>query len=707
MNKANNVIYKLLLCGSVILLSILLISRLFISTNFSIYESNINYIELYYFFNFYTVIAIVFLIVLLSIKFIKINNKLYMAIIFAIPVIIGIIAMNSFPYTLTADALDCYSLAEELLKGTSLTECLSLRDNYLTVYPFQYGIISLWKIIILLFKDNAVIAYRVLQIIMSGITNIYLYKIMNLFNKDVKNDYAFLLLTFLWIIPYLMAPYAYAFGIGLALAIISLYYFIKYIRNEKVIDIILSSIFGIFSIYMKMNYAVLLIAYIIYIIFINRKVLMKKIILTICTLLMLILGMNSVNIMARVIEKESLPKGVPMSAWLIMGSQNNSFFESPFNPNGNPGYYNAYNWMLAINADNDQEEMNRIIHEDFDKLGEVIAENPLKTLEFYYDKLIATWDSRDFMANIYMTGDGFFDRESSYLQDLDSGYKGLIIDQITNIATVLIFLGSTAMLISRRNNDEDNEYCIIIIWFIGGFLYHLLFETKAVYVYPYVTALLPLAAKGLSKLSNHVIEFRKIALKKKIIIAISVIVGISGITYFYNSQKFPGNVYESYADAPTEINMIGDAIYLKQDFVLEKNSIANEIELNYSGNINDDELYFMIYEQDKVLRTGIITKDNFEENNPWVKASFKSLKLKANKEYTIEVFLKGNTNDNFNLIYGDSAWANDRFIEINNETQENKVLNTKLLGDKISDFYYYQDIELVRINELYYNDNNS
>lgn len=610
--------------------------------------------------------------------------------------------MNKYPYTISWDAVQCYDLAEALLNGMSLKECLKLKDNYLTVYPFQYGIITLWEILIIFFKDNAVSAYQVIQIVMTGIANVYLYKIVKLFSKNEKFELSFLLLTLLWIIPYLMAPYAYAFGIGLSLSICSLYYFIKYLRLNKIVDIVLASIFVILAIYLKMNYAILAIAYVVYIIFIYNSRLVAKLKLIVIAVGILLLGMNSVNIAARIFGKNLLPAGVPMTAWLMMGSPIDDFYSDPESLNRNPGFYNGYNWYLAIESDYNQEKMKEIISQDFDKLTTFISNNPLKTVEFYYYKLIGTWDSRDFLANIYMTGDGVFDRNSAYLKNLDTGVQGLIIDQITNIGTSLIFLGSVAMLLLKRKNIINNEFCIIVIWFIGGFLYHMLFETKPIYVYPYVTILLPLAAIGISELTK---EFKSMSYfskkrKHKLFVISSLILLV--LIFGYNRRSISINVYESYADVPTEINMTGDAIYLRQKLMVNNDCLADGIELNYSGEINDDELYYMIYDKDKVLRTGIITKRDFEKDNQWVSSKFKTLRLKANEEYTIEVFLKGNSNNDFKLIYGDSAWANGRFVEINNDIQENKVLNVKLSGKEKGRFYYYQDIKKIRINELYH-----
>ena len=50
---------------------------------------------------------------------------------------------------------------------------------------------------------------------------------------------------------------------------------------------------------------------------------------------------------------------------------------------------------------------------------------------------------------------------------------------------------------------------MIPVILIGGFLYHMLFEAKAQYSYPYVVMMLPLAARGLTMIGAGIRRIRK------------------------------------------------------------------------------------------------------------------------------------------------------------------------------------------------------
>jgi len=62
--------------------------------------------------------------------------------------------------------------------------------------------------------------------------------------------------------------------------------------------------------------------------------------------------------------------------------------------------------------------------------------------------------------------------------------------------------------IRRRDGESENIFLII---FLGGFFFHLLWETKAQYVIIYYALLFPYAALGWCRL----IAFFKVKLKKK------------------------------------------------------------------------------------------------------------------------------------------------------------------------------------------------
>ena len=68
-----------------------------------------------------------------------------------------------------------------------------------------------------------------------------------------------------------------------------------------------------------------------------------------------------------------------------------------------------------------------------------------------------------------------------------------------NVVFGLAALGGVRLM--KRKNDMAALALPVTI--LGGVLYHLLFEAKAQYAYPYMVYMLPLAAAGLCGLENR------------------------------------------------------------------------------------------------------------------------------------------------------------------------------------------------------------
>ena len=78
------------------------------------------------------------------------------------------------------------------------------------------------------------------------------------------------------------------------------------------------------------------------------------------------------------------------------------------------------------------------------------------------------------------------------------GEEHKVIITYLDILEITIFVMSIISIISGiKNNTYDNKNFVLIITFLGGFLFHVLWETKSIYVIPFYIMLLPSAADGI------------------------------------------------------------------------------------------------------------------------------------------------------------------------------------------------------------------
>lgn len=697
MNKIHNIIKKSLYFTLSLILLFILISRLFISVEGSVFEENIRLIRIYYYFNY---ISLFIVLGLLLFK-LKLSKKTLSIVIFVYPLIVSLLSLFIFKYPLSSDSMYCWDIASNytLLKNSG--SLLIAIEDYLTIYPFQYGIISVFRLFCFVFGNTlGQTVFQIVQILLASLSNMFLFRLAYDFVDDRKyNDVWYLILTIFWVVPWIISPYIYGLSIGLSIAIISLCLFIKYIRSHENKYLIGSLILFVVAVYLKKNYTILGLSYLIYVIFIYRDVIKKKIIISLCCVCALILSSGIINISAKLIDNIDMPKGAPLLSWFVMSNPiDQEEIRNIFNPKPTVGYYTGYNYSLVKEADYDTDKMKVIMDEDLKKSINYIINNPLRSLNYYTLKVIDTWNSNDFLARIYMVGEGLADSNNPVTVDLDSGVSGFIIKEFTNVGALLLLLGSVVYIIKYRNSN-NSEFAIILIWFIGGFLYHLLFETKAVYVYPYMTILMPIAAVGMSELQEKFSEFTSDKKNKKYVYATIPLVLI--VAFIYNTQKFVLPTFESYADVNNEM-LVEKNVQLTQNVTLDNDLKVDAIEFEYSGHLNENILKITIADGNSVLETISVNQSELDKSQNWIKKSFDSIRLANNKTYSIKFNVVGDGYSDFTIIYGPTAWDNDSVI-INGEEYQNSTINFKLLTKEYSRWYYYQNNKVQYVSDVYYN----
>ena len=185
---------------------------------------------------------------------------------------------------------------------------------------------------------------------------------------------------------------------------------------------------------------------------------------------------------------------VSMLARLAMGMQ-----ESPIAA----GWYNKYIEQFFAADVTAQQEKAQALAAIGARLG-WMRENPAAALAFYREKLLTQWldpayDSlwmgelsekvgryNGLIGSIYRRKDG--------LRTLMDGY----MDAMQTAVYALSAVGGARLL----KKKGDMAALALPVTILGGALYHLIFEAKAQYAYPYMVYMLPLAAAGLCALAE-------------------------------------------------------------------------------------------------------------------------------------------------------------------------------------------------------------
>lgn len=189
-------------------------------------------------------------------------------------------------------------------------------------------------------------------------------------------------------------------------------------------------------------------------------------------------------------------RGMPASAYLAMGMQDSG---------GIPGGNNGFHTTTFLDSGYDREETVRISREAISESLKGFWEEPGRMADFYYRKLLLQWGNAT-CGCFWQLGDSFEQPQSKYALDLlYSGYGGRHEGMVAFMnywqSTVYgIFALSFFHALWRRAREGKRAalyYYVPVIAFIGGFLFSMFWEAGPRYVMAYPILLLPLAVAGL------------------------------------------------------------------------------------------------------------------------------------------------------------------------------------------------------------------
>ena len=188
--------------------------------------------------------------------------------------------------------------------------------------------------------------------------------------------------------------------------------------------------------------------------------------------------------------------GKPKILWIAMGTE-------PYYNNA-AGWYNGCSDWLFSEAKYDPEKATELGKAKIRDNIYIFQHNPDTTYEFFSSKLESMWC--DPMYESLWSGplpDAGARNKTKFLNEL---YSGRSIEPQISLAmkgfVIVLFILTALFVIDRRNRKYDCNY--IFLYFVGGFLLHIVWEAKSQYVYPYVFILLPCCAWEMTSISDRI-----------------------------------------------------------------------------------------------------------------------------------------------------------------------------------------------------------
>ena len=408
------------------------------------------------------------------------------------------------------DQFYVYDNAVKMSKG----EEELLNKEYLEIYPQQISLSAFYALILKIFNTENVKVLQYLNVIANIFTVLGLYSIAKIIqNKENKLNLIALLgisLTFSTLI--FLSTFIYGDIISLPFGIYSIYFIIKYIKENKKKYLVLSAILMSISYFLRMNMLIFFIAILIYLLLeltkcisnlIKDKSLTKKLRIKNITLngalilLFCIISILPTNLFKNYMEKKlnlNPNNSFPIIGFIDLGMANST---------RGPGWYVDPFIDTWKEDGHDTEPMKERIN---NKL-EMFKDNPKILFEFYFFKIASMWGENSFGSIWYNLSFNFGNMsvnrgtasssEINNYEKIDNYiYNNYAFIMIYDKIIILLIFISLALFILRNKNITNDQILLILI-FVGGFLFHIIWEAKSRYILPYVIILIPILAIGI------------------------------------------------------------------------------------------------------------------------------------------------------------------------------------------------------------------
>ncbi|WP_147568054.1 hypothetical protein [Christensenella intestinihominis] len=379
--------------------------------------------------------------------------------------------------------------------------------GYFYTFPHQLGLALYFQPFILIAGQNAWLWLQAANVLWLLLGFYCLYRItMLLFGKrEVTNITLLLMLLCFEILLYVVFVYGNipAFGLGLLAVLCQ----VRYFKSRKKRFAVLSAAAAVAGILLRNNnlvwLAAMLLFYLLDCIF-ERKPL-SVVFAALLAGVSLAAG-GAVNLYYSGTTGLAVNDGVPRAAWVAMGMQ-----EGPMAP----GWYNAYSRTVYEETGYDGAQTALLAREDAEQSLQNFAQQPGYAAQFFYRKVSSTWNNPTFQGFwISQVRDYSAIGQGKLSNSIYYGRAHLFLKGFMNIYQSLIYVGAAAFFLLRFKKIKREQLLPGVI-FLGTFLFHIFWETKAQYAATCFPLLIPYAACGWLEISGRLREWLAKKPKKK------------------------------------------------------------------------------------------------------------------------------------------------------------------------------------------------
>lgn len=386
-------------------------------------------------------------------------------------------------------------------------------EAYLFCYPFQSGIVLFFYLLSFFFGEGNFVGIQLVNVVFLAVIYGLLAKLSGLFGvaagvgtegfeKKRKGLQAAVYLGLIvWVPLAFYVTYLYGILPGMALSLGAVYFAQRYLALRRLRYMAAASLSMGLATVIKMNCLIYLIAIACFLLYdaitlfwFSGKKKWKEgavsLLFIVCMGLSVVCWTGISNAAVEKIAGRELPEGEVMLSWVVMGMQ-----EAPIGPGG----YNGYISNVFTENHYDRELVTQASMEDLAKIMTKMLEYPVdEGIPFLARKTAFQWNDPTFICLDRTRGRKSMVQMPQWLKSVIYGRGSVGLSILLNYMQTLILLGMLLYLFLRWRKGSLYELMGAVV-FLGGYLFHLFWESSASYTIPYFVLLIPYAVCGMAE----------------------------------------------------------------------------------------------------------------------------------------------------------------------------------------------------------------
>ena len=396
--------------------------------------------------------------------------------------------LNTTDY-IRADAASVFRAALEVKSGDYSSFA---KGGYLYTYPHQLGLL-VFDLLLSLIAETPAVIFCVNFALVLGI-NYVTWQISRELFSDKLVQLLTIVFSFLFFPQLFMIMFAYGQIPGLFFLLLAFFFTLRFCRINRFGYAAALLICITLSVLLRKNNLIGGIAILLYLLlhFIQTGR-ARSVIAGIAVVICLFLPGKALQTTFEHLSATKLDHASPSVLWVAMGTDID-------NRTRGAGWYDHSSALIYQKANFNAQQAASIGSSKLRANMHKMVRNPEKASEFFRDKFLSTWCEPLYQS---LWSGPIQMREqpetlTPFLTELYSdSHTEYLAETTAHLLSLIIYTGAFWYLLSAKK--AEHGWALSFLYLIGGILFHLFWETKSQYVYPYVFCLLPFAACGICK----------------------------------------------------------------------------------------------------------------------------------------------------------------------------------------------------------------